>query len=162
MKTNTKIIIAVGILVIAGLFYWGSKNQSTSVTFWNDTGIECLSNGHVNLAQHIHPTIVVIVDGEEVSVPANIGVTSACMAEVHTHDATGEIHIETVEANKEFGVDQFFLVWGEDFEKEGYERIVTVNGEEVDPWEYRMKDLDQIVVSYTSENTTDVNVQVEI
>lgn len=162
MKTNTKIIIAVVVLVIVGLFFWGNKSQSESITFWNDTGIECLKNGHVNLAQHIHPTISVIVDGQSVLVPANIGVTNTCMAEVHTHDATGEIHIETVEAGKEFGVDQFFLVWGEEFDREGYERVVTVNGEEVDPWEYRMRDLDEIVVSYTSESVAEVPVQAEM
>lgn len=154
MKTNTKIVIAVIVVLIVVLLFWGKKNQNASISFWNETGIECLTNGHVNLGQHIHPTIKIFIDEAEVPVPANIGVTSTCMAEVHTHDEAGVIHIESVDAGKGFGIQDFFTVWGEDFEKEGYERVVTVNGEEVDPWEYRMKDLDEIVVSYiTGEGT---------
>ncbi|PIR38771.1 MAG: hypothetical protein COV34_00430 [Candidatus Zambryskibacteria bacterium CG10_big_fil_rev_8_21_14_0_10_42_12] len=162
MKTNTKFIIAIALLVVAGLFFWGKQNQSVSIMFWNETGIECLSDGHVNLAQHIHPAISVTMDGEPVAIPANIGVTSTCMAEVHTHDASGEIHIETVEAGKEFGVGDFFVVWGEDFAKEGYRRSVTVNGVEVDVETYTMKDHDEIIVSYISEGIADVGVEVKI
>ena len=152
MKKNTKVIIGVVIIIVIGLFFWGSKNQQKTIVFWNDTEIECLSNGHANLAQHIHPTLTVLIDGEVVSVPANIGVTNTCMAEVHTHDASGQIHIETVEAGKTFGVEEFFTVWGEEYNKEGYTRTVTVNGREVDSEEYEMRDLDQIEVQYISSN----------
>ncbi|MEX2412013.1 MAG: hypothetical protein WD607_11730 [Candidatus Paceibacterota bacterium] len=121
--------------------------------YWAENGVECLSQGHANLAQHIHPHLEIIIDGEEEPVSANIGLVSTCMAEIHTHDTRGEIHIESVDANKEFTLQNFFTVWGKNLEREGYSLNVLVEGESIDnPQDLILEDLQQIEINYISVN----------
>ncbi|MFO0868679.1 MAG: tandem-95 repeat protein [Pirellulales bacterium] len=57
------------------------------------------------IADHIHPFLKIIVDGQEVSIPANVGITSTQHYSPHTHDATGKLHVgEGLNA----GIDQTF------------------------------------------------------
>ena len=77
---------------------------------------------------HIHPTLQVTVEGEERVVPADIGIDPALyrdhsldqysmmstMAPLHTHDATGTIHVES-SVTRDYTLAEFFLVWGESF-----------------------------------------------
>jgi hypothetical protein len=75
-------------------------------------------------ALHIHIHLVVLEDGASVSVPAGIGVgrpwgvdpdgfvsTGSCFAWIHTHDATGVVHIVGPE-EKTYTLGQLFSVWG--------------------------------------------------
>jgi hypothetical protein len=66
-------------------------------------------NGRV----HFHPLLAVYVDGKRISVPADIGIDpkrdSMRMAGLHTHDASGTIHVEGVEHAT---LGQFFRIWG--------------------------------------------------
>ena len=61
---------------------------------------QCLDS-HSGLAMHIHPVLDIVIRGEQVLIPANMGIdTSACpgkMHLLHTHDDTGKLHIETYE-----------------------------------------------------------------
>ncbi|MFO0902620.1 MAG: tandem-95 repeat protein [Pirellulales bacterium] len=45
------------------------------------------------IGDHIHPFLKIIVDGAEVPIPSNIGITSTGDYSPHTHDATGKLHI---------------------------------------------------------------------
>jgi hypothetical protein len=67
-------------------------------------------------ALHIHQHIDVLIDGRPVEVPAEIGINQAAnfISDIHTHDSTGVIHIEspTVET---FTLGQFFDIWGVKF-----------------------------------------------
>lgn len=47
-------------------------------------------------ADHYHPHLRIIINGNEVPVPANIGVDPAtgAMSALHTHETDGTIHIE--------------------------------------------------------------------
>jgi hypothetical protein len=62
---------------------------------------------------HIHPKLAVYLRGEEIEVPANIGIDPTRppseMAGLHTHDAAGTIHVENA-ASPTLG--QFFEIWG--------------------------------------------------
>ncbi len=62
---------------------------------------------------HIHPQLAVYVRGNQISLPANIGIDPSKplteMAGLHTHDSSGVIHVENA-ANPTLG--QFFQVWG--------------------------------------------------
>ena len=65
------------------------------------------------LAEHIH-THLSITDGDEpVVVPGNIGHSAArrFAAEIHTHDTSGIIHVESPE-RRDFTLGQFFDEWG--------------------------------------------------
>jgi hypothetical protein len=154
MHTRT-IIIGLTILVfgLLALGAWGSRETSA---YWKNTTIACLPQGHTNLAFHFHPTISLIVDGEEEFVPENIGTASECMAEVHTHDASGVVHVEGVEQSRKdsFTLTDFFSVWGQSFEREGYTAEILVNGAPSpghDPSALMLRDNMAIEVRYTSE-----------
>ncbi|MGV8846648.1 hypothetical protein [Tessaracoccus sp.] len=57
--------------------------------------------------------ITVIVDGQDVSVPAFIGVDRlrAVQAPVHTHESDGDVWLEG-DGNRDVTLGQFFTLWG--------------------------------------------------
>jgi hypothetical protein len=70
-------------------------------------GVGCL----VNENYHIHSHLTIMKDGVTQRIPQQIGLTG-CAYELHTHDYSGMIHVETSTA-KTFTLGQFFSVWGE-------------------------------------------------
>ena len=65
------------------------------------------------VVQHSHEHLDVLVNGRLVLTPAGIGIDSAgrFIAELHTHDSSGIIHIESPKTQA-FTLGQFFGVWG--------------------------------------------------
>ncbi|MEX1027968.1 MAG: hypothetical protein WD049_08185 [Candidatus Paceibacterota bacterium] len=153
MKKYKNGVIVVGLAALAiGFFVWGAVSGGT-VRTWADTNVQCLPNGHANLAVHIHPTLTLLVDGQEEMIPGNIGVNQGCMAEVHTHDTTGQLHVETVLASRlsELTLADFFTVWGQGLERDGYVLTARVDGEIVDdPAGISFEDRQQIELAYSS------------
>lgn len=147
--------IVVIVVILIGLMMWGRTASEDAAGHWEDTNVLCLPSGHANVAYHIHPTLNIFVNGEAETIPANIGVNAECMAEIHTHDATGKIHIETTSAGRNITLGDFFAVWDKNLEREGFETEVTVNGESLtDPLDFIPQDLDAIVVNYISTDET--------
>jgi hypothetical protein len=66
--------------------------------------------------EHIHPQLAVYVNGEQMKVPANIGIDPSRppeqMAGLHTHDTSGTIHVENA---ADPTLAQFFQIWGVPF-----------------------------------------------
>lgn len=62
-------------------------------------------------ALHIHSRLELYVHGQKVPVPAEIGITPDITSPLHTHDATGVIHVESSE-QRTFTLGEFFDVWG--------------------------------------------------
>ncbi|TNC29660.1 hypothetical protein [Amycolatopsis alkalitolerans] len=62
--------------------------------------------------EHIHAHLDVLVDGKPVGVPADIGIdaTRGSISPMHTHDATGVIHIESP-VQRAFTLGEFFTEW---------------------------------------------------
>jgi hypothetical protein len=69
--------------------------------------------GGEQLAYHVHAHLDVVVNGSAEPVPANIGIDyqRQRISPLHTHDATGIIHIEAA-APATFTLGQFFTEWG--------------------------------------------------
>jgi hypothetical protein len=152
MKPKQIIIGVLFLVVIVGLFMWGNALKGTNLVFFEDTDVACLSAGHQNLAFHIHPRMVITVDGQNEVLPANIGINAGCMSEVHTHDATGEIHVESFRNDRLtlLNLRHFFDVWGVTPEREGYTLEIYFQGERknsVD--EIPFVDLSLIELKYT-------------
>ncbi len=63
---------------------------------------------------HIHIQLDVTVDGKALEVPAGIGIDEDTnrIAALHTHDTSGQIHVESPEKNAKYTLDQFLTVWG--------------------------------------------------
>jgi len=77
------------------------------------------------------------------------------MAEIHTHDSTGKLHVEAVTAGKEFTLQKFFDIWGEKLNREGYQMRATVDNQEIkDPANLILKDGQQFRLDYTLDRTT--------
>ncbi|MEX2436559.1 MAG: hypothetical protein WD471_00165 [Candidatus Paceibacterota bacterium] len=117
---------------------------------WKSAGIDCIQ-GHDSLAVHIHPRVTIYTDGEEETIPANVGIVSTCMAEIHTHDTAGELHLESTDPTKTFTLSDFFTVWGQSLEKEGYSLTVLVDGEAIEnPTELIFEDHQEVEMNYIS------------
>ncbi len=154
MKDIKSILPIIGVVVvIIVLFIWGVAAQKTTVVYVPGTEVACLPNGHQNLAVHIHPVMTVTVDGVAEVLPANIGITADCMAEIHTHDASGEIHIETITKDRldVLTLNDFFSVWEKPLTRQGYIAQLTVDSTTItDPTTVHFKDGQKINLSYVS------------
>jgi NAD(P)-dependent dehydrogenase (short-subunit alcohol dehydrogenase family) len=62
--------------------------------------------------EHIHTHLDVLVNGAPVTVPANIGIDMSrrAISPLHTHDASGVIHIESP-VRRPFSLGEFFSEW---------------------------------------------------
>lgn len=108
---------------------------------------------------HIHANLEVYTDGKKQTVPAQVGIDSAnqFLASLHTHDASGVVHMEAVQPFP-FKLGQFFTVWGVPFTTTqlgsyhvaaGLVLQTWVNGKQVkDGPGYVMKPHDRIVVGF--------------
>jgi len=61
---------------------------------------------------HIHQHLDIFVNGKHETVPAQIGIYDGqFLTDLHTHDASGVMHVESPE-KREFSLGEFFGVWG--------------------------------------------------
>jgi hypothetical protein len=64
---------------------------------------------------HIHQHLDVFVNGKKKPVPALIGIFNTAggfITDIHTHDTTGVIHVESPSKSQKFSLGEFFAVWG--------------------------------------------------
>jgi hypothetical protein len=111
------------------------------------------------LAFHIHQHLDIVVDGNAVAVPAQIGITDAGeFAVIHTHDTTGVIHVESP-VQKDYTLADLFGVWGLRLTKSCIGGLCTngtktlavyVNGKLVtgDPTKVVLSEHEEILVTY--------------
>lgn len=71
-------------------------------------GVGCAAS----VVYHIHAMLSVYQDGQRLALPDSIGRVPGCNYEMHTHDGSGVMHIETNQA-KTFTLGQFFALWGQ-------------------------------------------------
>jgi len=127
-----------GLALVAAVLMVGCGSSST---FHLDTSVRSLKQGQVVDSvpcltadipeHHLHVHLAIYLDGAGVKVPAGIGVgrpwgfdstgflaTGSCFAWLHTHDATGVIHIATPVAQA-FNLGQLFQIWGQPLSSAG-------------------------------------------
>lgn len=68
------------------------------------------------LAEHIHPTLTIIIDGQNLPIPTGIGLGPNGNLPIHTHDSSGFLHIEST-TTQPFRLRDFFTIWGQSFSK---------------------------------------------
>lgn len=119
---NWRILLGLGVLaaafaVAASLLFSLRKAQAPTVVAGTPVtlaravdGIPC--NDEV-VTYHEHAHLAILDRGKAVTVPAQIGIVDdTCLYWLHTHDDSGEIHMEAP-AFKRFTLGQFFDVWGQ-------------------------------------------------
>ncbi len=74
---------------------------------------------------HWHPILSVTLNGSPYPIPAQIGIDSSLwkdhsldqygigMAPLHTHDASGKIHVEVNTSHRDFTLHEFLAIWGQ-------------------------------------------------
>lgn len=155
MNKKSIVWIVVIVLLLAGLFAWPKLNNPyrAQIASWAENGIDCLE-GHSRAALHIHPHLTITADGVNETIPANTGIVRGCMAEIHMHDASGTIHIESARAVKEFTLGQFLVVYQHPFVREGFEAALKVDNATSTEGEHLiLRDKQDIVLAYTSIDT---------
>jgi hypothetical protein len=121
-----------------------------------NAGLEMLDREMLDVHYHAH--LDVIVEGGAVRVPPNIGidVNKRTITALHTHDATGIIHIESA-ADIPFTLGQFFAEWGQPLTATEVGQVTVPAGSELrvyrngsqtegDPAKLRLRAHDQLVV----------------
>lgn len=144
-NTTTWVIVGAVILVLGGLFALPRLNRS-SVT----TSVPCLIP-NLPLVLHIHPELEIEVNGVKEFIPDDVGISGICERAIHTHDSTGQIHVEA-QAVRDYILQDFFDVWAKKIDREGYEVRMTVD--ETDSTEYGkllLKDGQKIKLSYSKK-----------
>jgi hypothetical protein len=90
-------------------------NATLMTTRARAVGVQSL--GQEQLKFHIHQHLDLYVDGKKVTIPLGVGIQAnsaaqtAVFAELHTHNASGLIHVESGRPVT-FTLGQFFAVWG--------------------------------------------------
>jgi hypothetical protein len=94
----------------SGKVPWGNDSNTLSRRL-HPLGLHALPQEGVAL--HIHQHLDVYVAGRRVTVPAEIGIDVAqqFITEIHTHDASGIVHVESPKVRR-FTLGQVFGEWG--------------------------------------------------
>lgn len=141
-KRITKIVLAVVIIGGSiGVFSWyiATRPPVPEGEFISRRGL------------HWHPELAIFVNGERQEIPANIGI-GVTHNPLHTHDASGVIHLEFQGAVRRDDVKlgKFLAVWGKGFMEFGSSVRMTVNGEEnTELHNYAMGNGDKIELHYS-------------
>lgn len=155
--------ILIPIVVIVGLIIWGksaANKKNEDLLTMSSRELALYMTTDMATTYHIHPELTIMMNGVEIPIPQNLGVTATGMTSIHTHDEKGVIHVEAP-IKKDFILGDFFAVWGKDFSKmklldttvsDTSEIVVMVNGEKVDTYENTvLRDKDKIVISYQAK-----------
>lgn len=148
------LVVAFGMLGLGNVIPFFIHPPSASLSS-RDLALSCTTDEQTKF--HIHPHLAIVVNGATTTIPANIGITLNCEHPLHTHDASGTIHVESPE-QRNFTLSDFFAVWGEPFGKTqifgyeadaGHEITMTVDGKPSADYENLvLKDGQQIVIKY--------------
>ena len=167
-STEIPVLPVVVVLVLAaiavGLFVLYRTATPTSASNAPIDGVQCDSGEHTRPDDHhYHASLTILYQGQDVTVPANIGIPDGanCLYWLHTHDDTGLLHIEAPAAkDKGFTLGQVFDIWGKklsptqvvDFKAgSGQEIVAYVDGQKYtgNPRDIVLKSHEQIVIEVT-------------
>lgn len=144
---------------------WGPNDGADLRARLKAIGLHALAVEGLKL--HIHQHLDLAVNGRIYPVPALIGINieQRFLAEIHTHDDSGIIHVESPTV-RTFTLGLFFDVWGLRFSEQclgGYcahgkkQVMVWVNGKRIrtDPRKIVLRSHQEIVVAYGTRASLD-------
>jgi hypothetical protein len=130
-KSNKLIALLIISGIVTGIAYvsYRQDNASSSSAAAVIDGIECNTNEFSVF--HIHAHLDFYVNANHLTVPERIGIVdNKCLYWLHTHDASGTIHIESPKS-EDFTLTQFIDIWKttRDFPISGATPKIFVNGQ---------------------------------
>ena len=92
-----------------------------------------VSNPMEGAVQHFHAHLDILDDGQPVEVPANLGIDPhrGLIAELHTHDDSGILHVESGSSTLTFTLGQLFVEWGVRLDADDLGGLHAGNGKEL-------------------------------
>jgi len=63
-----------------------------------------------------------MINGQTITIPADVGISGSCLEPNHTHDASGILHVEAPGTSTQYTLGQFFQIWSATY------HTVTVDG----------------------------------
>jgi len=148
--TAVIILISIAVVLAAQSYLAGLRTPPTTT---QEDLLKNFLTPQDKLAMHIHPRIQIFVDGQEVKVPAGIGISRGKEKYIHTHSDDGIIHVESP-IQHDFTLDDFFKVWGKRFDEACFDIYcgnITVNGQPAaDPQTYVLRDGEEIVIEVST------------
>ena len=102
---------------------------------------DCIGSHDGGLAEHYHATVRISVLGQDIAVPDDVGLNdNGCsMRPLHTHDASGKIHLEFKQQGVEAPLEAFFDIWGKHMDSTGFD-------------DHRVDDSHEFLMFVTEEN----------
>lgn len=98
-------IAAIAIAALVGIYFVAAPEFAMPP-------FQCTTDGSYI---HLHPYLQIWVEGRNVTIPADVGIiqNGGCLQPVHTHDASGILHIELTqaEASGSWSLADFFTIW---------------------------------------------------
>ena len=149
MRTSLLVGFAVSLLVIGAVWSQAAQNQDPEII--SKTGV------------HWHATVEIYAAGKKLAVPESLGVGRSyigapgydariAMSAVHTHDASGTVHLEFAAGPvraADLNVEGFGALLNRSHTSLGSPAQVIVNGrQESNPARYIMRDGDQIALHF--------------
>jgi hypothetical protein len=116
------------LLVIVAVIYVQSRSSgpATTTPFGAHNWPFTCASGTESLFLHIHPWLRISIDGQNVVIPAAVGIqapgysgniviSGSCYMPMHTHDSSGIIHIETT-SDQNYTLADFFKLWAASYQ----------------------------------------------
>ncbi len=115
LATGTPIVLNFG-GTIGTTQHWPDNDTATGGQGADVDGLPCLPTMPGDY--HVHAHVSIFLNGDQLMFPAQIGIpkdaggADKCFYSLHTHDKTGEIHVEAG-AKATFTLGQLFDIWGQ-------------------------------------------------
>ena len=92
-----------------------------------------VANPMEGAVQHFHAHLDILVDGQPVVVPAYLGIDQrrGQYAELHTHDDSGILHVESGSTSLTFTLGQLFTEWGVKLDANDLGGLAAGNGKQL-------------------------------
>jgi hypothetical protein len=108
-------LAAIAVVVLAVVAFTGGQTTAQQIRGMASgatvDGVACQASEQVGY--HIHSHLAIYASGAGQAVPAGIGIPGGkCLYWLHTHDATGVIHVESP-VQRVYTLGQFFDIWGQ-------------------------------------------------
>ncbi|QQG49077.1 MAG: C2H2-type zinc finger protein [archaeon] len=99
-------IVAIGLVGGIGLYFVIAPALQNNFTF------PC--NSTEGTFMHVHPYLRIQVGGQNLTIPAGVGIKTGCFEPLHTHATDGIIHIESP-LLRNYTLGDFFTIWRETY-----------------------------------------------
>ncbi len=131
---------------------WDRQYRASTI-YWPGTNVPCIQLENSLDDSYFSATLSIFIDGKPLVVPAGMGISPTCIAQIHTHDDTGHLHFAP--SARAVTLSDLVKVSGiRRPSQSGYLLSVTLNDNPYagDINTYELKNGDRIVLTYVKKS----------